>query len=320
MAMIPALSVALALACSDAGPSDGGMDAAARDAGTDAGPRDAGHDAGADAGPRCEPASGLPDPLVCNGHAELCDRAYDAVSFPTTHNAMSNDEDGWTAPNQDYNMWRQLQDGVRGFMIDTWMNDGEPYLCHRFCQFGSRPLVDALVELRWFMDCNPAEVITLIIEAHIDEPTTATAFEQAGLMPYVSLQALGDPWPTLREMIESGRRLVVFTESSEVSLPWYHYAYAFAWDNPYAAMTPSDLSCDLNRGSRDNSIFILNHFLTAPIAMRSLAEMVNYDPGFLDHAQRCQTETGQLPNFPTVDFYDVGDLFTVVDSLNGFTP
>jgi len=38
---------------------------------------------------------------------------------------------------------------------------------------------------------------------------------------------------------------------------------------------------------------------------------------FLDRAMQCRTESGQLPNFVTVDFFDIGDLFTVVDALNG---
>ncbi|MEZ4340674.1 MAG: hypothetical protein R3B82_28975 [Sandaracinaceae bacterium] len=302
------LLFALALACDTSAPVDAGMD----------GGTDAGFDADLpDAGPRCTPATGLPDPLVCNGHAELCDRAFDAVAYPTAHNAMSSEEDGWIPPNQGRNLWHQLEDGVRGFMLDTYEQGGETLLCHSICPLGSRPFVDALTDLKDFMDCHPAEVITLILEAHIDEPTTAAAFEAAGLMPYLHAQPLGAPWPTLREMITSGRRMVVFTESAEVSLPWYHYAYAYAWDNPFHAESPSELSCRLGRGSTDHSIFVLNHFLTAPVAMRSLAEMVNHQPFLGDQARRCRTETGQLPNFVTVDFYDVGDLFAVVDDLNG---
>ena len=118
------------------------------------------------------------------------------------------------------------------------------------------------------MDCYPAEVITLIIEAHVDEARTAAAFEAAGLMPFLHEQPLGAPWPTLREMITSGRRMVVFTESSDATLPWYHYAYAYAWDNPYSNRVPDDLRCTPGRGSNDSSLFILNHFLTAPVAMR----------------------------------------------------
>jgi hypothetical protein len=270
-----------------------------------------------DAGPRCAPV-GLPSPLVCNGHAELCDRAYDAVSYPMTHNAMSNDDERWLAPNQTHSMWRQLEDGVRGMMLDVHEDEGETMLCHAACGLGRRPLVDALRELRMFMDCHPGDVITIIFEAHVEEARIAAAFEDAGLLGYVHEQPLGAPWPTLREMVTSERRLVIFTESSEVTLPWYHYAYAYAWDNDYANETPDDFDCAPNRGTADNSIFVLNHFLTSPIALPSLAEMVNHNPLFVDRARQCQSETGQLPNFPTVDFYEIGDLFEVVDTLNGF--
>lgn len=303
-ACLPALAL---FACGGEGGVDAGMDAAI----------DSGSDAGMDAGPLCESPVGLPDPLVCNGHAALCDRGFDAVAYPTTHNAMSTEEEGWTPPNQGSRLWQQLEDGVRGFMLDTYEDGGETVLCHVVCPLGSRPLGDALADLRAFMDCHPAEVLTLILEAHIDEARTAAAFEAAGLLPYLHEQPLGAPWPTLREMIESGRRMVVFTESADVTLPWYHHAYSYGWDNDYANTTPADLDCVPNRGSGDNDVFILNHFLTAPVAMPSLAEMINHDPFFIERARACETEAGQLPNFITVDFYEVGDLFAVVDALNG---
>ena len=44
---------------------------------------------------------------------------------------------------------------------------------------------------------------------------------------------------------------------------------------------------------------------------------IGVNPFFLDRAQRCQQESGRLPNFVTVDFYSIGDVFEVVDALNG---
>ncbi len=56
----------------------------------------------------------------CNGYAKLCDRPLDDVSFPAAHNAMSAAElPGWYAPNQRTGIQRQLDDGVRAFLIDT---------------------------------------------------------------------------------------------------------------------------------------------------------------------------------------------------------
>ncbi len=57
---------------------------------------------------------------ACNGYPKLCDRALDDVAFPATHNSMSAAElPGWFTPNQRRGIPRQLEDGVRAFLIDT---------------------------------------------------------------------------------------------------------------------------------------------------------------------------------------------------------
>jgi len=57
---------------------------------------------------------------ACNGSAALCDRTLDQVIFPTSHNSMGGaDDPGWMFPNQDAGIRRQLEDGVRGFLIDV---------------------------------------------------------------------------------------------------------------------------------------------------------------------------------------------------------
>jgi hypothetical protein len=61
-------------------------------------------------------------PLVvaCNGYPELCDRRLDQVVFPTTHNSMSGaDIPGWMFPEQNKSIPEQLQDGIRGLLIDA---------------------------------------------------------------------------------------------------------------------------------------------------------------------------------------------------------
>jgi len=57
---------------------------------------------------------------LCNGHAELCDRTLAEVVLPATHNAMSAaDQPGWFAAEQEHSIPRQLEDGVRGLLIDV---------------------------------------------------------------------------------------------------------------------------------------------------------------------------------------------------------
>jgi hypothetical protein len=57
---------------------------------------------------------------VCNGSESLCDRRLDQVIFPTSHNSMgSADAPNWMFPSQNVGIRRQLEDGVRGFLIDV---------------------------------------------------------------------------------------------------------------------------------------------------------------------------------------------------------
>jgi hypothetical protein len=57
---------------------------------------------------------------ACNGHPELCDRRLNEVAFATSHNSMSGaDIVNWMFPNQNAGIPRQLEDGVRGFLVDV---------------------------------------------------------------------------------------------------------------------------------------------------------------------------------------------------------
>lgn len=263
--------------------------------------------------------------IRCNGAASLCDRTFDEVAFPTSHNAMSNNAEGWLAPNNSDTVPTQLASGIRSLMLDTWYSGGNPVLCHGGeiapgvgCNVtGQKPLALGLAELTAYLEANPHEVLSIIFESYISEADTAAAFATSGLLPYLHEQTLGAPWPSLRELITTGNRMIVFTDDAGASLPWHHYVWDHAWETPFSAAAPGDLSCSPNRGSTSNSLFIFNHFLTNPFASPALANTVNFNPFFLERAEQCQAESDTLPNFVTVDFEDIGDVYAVVRRLNG---
>lgn len=267
--------------------------------------------------------------IQCNGAASLCDRPFDEVAYPTSHNAMSNFDEGWIAPNNTRPMTAQMEAGIRSLMLDTWYHGGDAVLCHGgelipeivdCAVTGMKPLDAGLGELKAFLDTHPYEVLSIIFESYISEADTAADFAASGLDAYVHTQTPGAPWPTLRELIAAGTRMVVFTDDSSASLPWHLYVWSHAWETHFSNVAPEDLSCDPNRGSTSNPLAILNHFLAAPFPSADLASQVNRNPFFIDRAQQCQAESGDLPNFVTVDFEDIGDLYPVVRRLNNLIP
>ena len=253
---------------------------------------------------------------ACNGDPALCDRRYDQVSYPTTHNAMSNSDDAWVGPNQHHPVTQQLRDGVRGLMLDTHYDGGVAHLCHAYCVLGKKPLVDGLLEIRRYLDLYPNEVLSIIFESYISEADVAAAFAAAGLAQRVHIQSPNAAWPTLRSLLDRGRPLVVFTDVRG-TLPWHHYVWDYASETPYSFAAPQDLSCAPNRGDPSNTLFILNHFLTQVFGNPTFAEQVNHNPLLIDRALNCQAVRQRVPNFVTVDFYDIGDLFPAVRTVNG---
>lgn len=269
----------------------------------------------------------------CNGHQELCSRGYDQVRYATTHNAMSNSTNGWVGPNQNLDVPAQLAAGVRGLMLDTHRAgnlsdfgtiqdpDVDPdtaYLCHSLCAIGKQLLVEGLSEIREFLDVNPGAIVTLIIESYLNHELTANAFTAAGLTPY-TYQHDGGAWPTLGQMADAGTRLVVLQDVAvDPSYPWLMNVWDQAFETHFSYSAPEDFSCADNRGVPSNDLFILNHFLTGVFGSPELAEQVNHNPLLLNRVNECEAFHGTPANFVTVDFVDIGDTLSTVETLNGF--
>ncbi len=193
------------------------------------------------------------------------------------------------------------------------------YLCHGLCEIGATALDEVFDQLRAWLAAHPDEVVTLFVEDHTDADLIAADVEAAGLLPYVYTPVPGGPWPTLGEMVESGQRLVVMLERGRggEAAPWLVNGFEITQDTPYTFPTVEDFSCAPNRGPADAPLFLLNHWLAGFGSLVSNAEVANQRDVLLTRAEQCQEERGQIPNFVAVNFVTLGDVFEVVDVLNG---
>ncbi|MFK7978260.1 MAG: Ig-like domain-containing protein [Halioglobus sp.] len=267
----------------------------------------------------------------CNGFHALCDRSYAQVRYATTHNAMSNSTDGWIGPNQTFDVPAQLAAGVRGLMLDTYRADatnllgqpqipdatpGSTWLCHSVCALGKQPLAEGLTEIATFLGENPGEVITIILESYLSHAEEAQAFEAAGLTEHAYAHD-GTQWPTLGELIDSGKRLVVLKDRSTNPLyPWQMNVWSHAFETHFSAASAEDFSCAVNRGNSANALFIFNHFLTEIFGSAELATQVNFNPLLRNRIEECESFHGTIANFITVDHVSIGDTLQNIEALN----
>ncbi|MXM67371.1 phospholipase [Streptomyces sp. HUCO-GS316] len=280
-------------------------------------------------------------------------RRLDQVTFLTAHNAFANGADGNFAsfpvslfPNQSRGISRQLTDGVRGFMLDTYTVSGRAVLCHNSCSgVGSPvPLATDLQRIVDFLKANPGQFATVFLEDYVSSDVLKSSL--------ASVNGLGDVlyrpdqegvatkgWPTMADLAARGKQLLVLsdrTRAGDAASGWaardtFGVMYQREWtvENYWSmgsGIGSSDWSCYSRWGtarplSTDSAafhpLFVMNHFRDATIGAT-----VTGDNGKLhNRAQKfCTPAARKKPNFLAVDRYDLGSPtpLTAVNTLNTY--
>jgi hypothetical protein len=155
---------------------------------------------------------------LCNGKSEYCGRKYSNVSNVAAHDSPFVGD--LLTQNQHLSVEEQLSSGVRFLQGQTHKNIiGGLNLCHTSCfEEDAGSLTDFLKTLKSFLDGNKDEVLTLLLTNgdRVNIDMFDESFNDAGVKDYVFVPSsnpntlpIGD-WPTLSEIIGSGKRLVVF--------------------------------------------------------------------------------------------------------------
>ncbi len=215
----------------------------------------------------------------------------------------------------------RLRDRIRGG------GSGKPgvYLCHGFCEVGAIKASKALGEVREFLDRNPDEVVLISVEDATSAADTAEVFEKAGLRDYIYEGPDGPPWPTLGELVRSGKRLVVMAEGNGGEPAWLRDQFAIVKETPFKFGTVEALTerraCDANRGEESNSLFLINHWVdTSPAPRPSNARRANSAAALQRRIDQCRKARGATPGILAVDFYREGDVVDTVARFNEAAP
>jgi hypothetical protein len=233
---------------------------------------------------------------------------------------------------------RAHRDGVSPDAVDAalrlreragYRGEGERgmYLCHSFCELGATQLEPVLRDLRDFLVANPGAVVAVVNQDYVTPADFVGAVEDAELGGLAYAGPLDQSRPTLGELVQSGERVLFLAENHAGAAPWYRLAYKrITEETPYAFKKVAQLtdaaglpkSCEPNRGPEHAPLFLLNHWITTdPVPLPSHAAKVNARDPLLSRTRECGRLRDHAPNLIAVNFYRRGDLFGVVDELNG---
>ncbi len=227
-------------------------------------------------------------------------------------------------------------------------SNGTLELCHTTCALlDGGSLSTWLSEIKYWMDNNPNEVVTLLLVNSDDESTATfgTVFNSTGISEYgytpTSTTGPISTWPTLQTLIDANTRLITF-----IAAITYDSAYPFLldeWDymfeTAYGVSSLSGFNCTLDRPSTVSSaevgiesgyMGLLNHFADTDeafsITIPDISDIettnspaTNTTGALGTHGELCNSEWGTKPTFILVDFWNVGPSIDTADILNGIS-
>ena len=274
------------------------------------------------------------DPRLCNGLSILCERSYDNVTFPETHNAFATHEDGiyYPASNHATGLQSQWDAGIRAFMLDTHYatqveeSAEEVRFCHGDgdrgfspCQYGSVNPSQWLGSLYDEMQENPQDVVTLLIENHVQADHLKQVLNESLPFDWWYLHQMDAPWPTLAELIDGGTRLVIFWEQgADADHPYFHDFLTHSWTTDYAEENTEDMDCTPYRGDENQAVFHMNSWLRGPLGLSdpNRAEQANDADFLVTRAEECIEMHGKRPTFIAVDWWEDGDVVMAAKRVN----
>jgi hypothetical protein len=269
------------------------------------------------------------------------DPPLDQLTFLTTHNAFHTSGEGAKIlPNQNRSIAQQLDDGVRGLMLDVYDFGGGVWTCHGNCLIPGlrgRPLSDHLQTIVAFLSKDPTAIVTLFFEDLVANPRDLCRVISE--TPGVS-KLIFDPaqhgvhqrgWPRRSELLAANQRLLMFSQRPGREACGIQYDRQYTAENYWSlgapGVTSPDISC-ISRwpdqplaACRDQAfrpLFVFNHFrdtLYGPSCATDNGALLRQRA-----LEICPQAAVAKPNFIAVDCYEVGDAAALVADLNRCDP
>ncbi|KAJ5921702.1 hypothetical protein N7454_009176 [Penicillium verhagenii] len=278
--------------------------------------------------------------ITCNGRTEYCTRSYSNITFIGSHDSAF--VGSLPQQNQNINITAQLDMGIRYLQAQTHkslLDDSVLELCHTSCLLEDAGSLEAyLATIKGWLDDNPNEVVTVLLTNgdSLDISIFGSTFVSAGIDTYAFVPsyeplAYAD-WPTLGDLIDSGKRLVAFLDygANKSKVDYILDEFAYYFETPYDVTDSTFSNCSIDRpagASASGRMYLVNHYLDLDIfgidiPAREAATTTNAatgDGSLGAQATECEALWDHVPNVMLADFVDKGQVIEAQNDLNGFT-
>lgn len=280
---------------------------------------------------------------LCNANADLCSRQYSNISFVGTHNSAFYGPLDDPRLNQVLSLTEQLDAGVRFLQAQTHKNVvGEISMCHTDCiLYDGGSLASYLTDLKTWLDAHEDAVVSLLLtngDSIEDMTEFSNIMKSVGIDGYAFVpsttpdQIAKSDWPTLGEMVTSGKRLVIFMDywANTKTVPYILPEFEYFFETPFDTTDPTFNQCSINRppnAEPEGLMILVNHFLDKEVLWMDDVLVPDTGANFQTNAAKgegsigaqvglCEKTYGRTPNVVLLDHFNRGNWLVAQQNMN----
>jgi two-component SAPR family response regulator len=175
-------------------------------------------------------------------------------------------------------------------------------------------------EIRNYLENKPDKILTLFFDFSTNINELTDIFQELGINRYLYTYEAKEGWAPVKTMIETSKRLVVFSMQEHRNSPdWLHYVWNHAVEPYFSIWEAPVFKGEFLKGDPKNSLLIYNdyNFPRKSDSFNNLKYETNQNPYLIEHVKNTWTNTGKTPNFIMLDRYE-NWVVGIVSYLRGF--
>ena len=176
--------------------------------------------------------------------------------------------------------------------MQTHLVNNTLYLCHTTCDLLNAGTAESYFsKVTSWVKAHPYDVITVLIGNgdYIRVGNFTSPLESSGLTTYAynppKIPMGLDDWPTLSEMILTGKRVVIFLDydANQTQVPYILDEFSQMWETPFDP-TNQSFPCTvqrppgIDRNQPEGRMYLLNHNLNTEISLLGTSILVPNSP------------------------------------------
>lgn len=200
-----------------------------------------------------------------------------------------------------------LSENIDGFRFNIEWEKKNNHLILKEASGSTRPFIDVLNLLKSALDKDKSRILTIFLDFNVNANELNGVFEQAGLLPYMYHHDPQVGWPSLRNMVQDQKRLVVFSmQEHRISPHWLHFVWDYAVEPYFSIMDSPDFIGEFLKGNPNNDLLIYNEVNIQNPGFNEKMKNVRLDqnPYLIEHIRNIWSKTGKTPNFIILDKFE----------------